>query len=95
WFIQRLGEDISKLILSGNEMTGFFEIAITLVLSQNIGQNLNILDTKDQDWEYLSGLLPVRYISEPIIGSFEMSFNNSGPVLSVACSGYSFSPILF
>ncbi|GKC47251.1 zinc knuckle CX2CX4HX4C containing protein [Tanacetum coccineum] len=36
WFIQRLGEDISKLILSGNEMTGFFDIAITLVLSQNI-----------------------------------------------------------
>ncbi|GJZ32340.1 hypothetical protein Tco_0577776 [Tanacetum coccineum] len=35
-FIQMLGEDISKLILSGKEVTGLFEIAITLVLSQNI-----------------------------------------------------------
>nr|GEU30975.1 hypothetical protein [Tanacetum cinerariifolium] len=58
--LKRLGEDISKLILGENEITGLFEIAIALVLSQNIGQNLNILDTKDQEWEYLLGLLAIR-----------------------------------
>ncbi|GJS61902.1 hypothetical protein Tco_0656686 [Tanacetum coccineum] len=34
--LKGLGEDISKLILSGNEITGLFEIRIALVLSQNI-----------------------------------------------------------
>ncbi|GJX67924.1 hypothetical protein Tco_0303651 [Tanacetum coccineum] len=35
--IKGLGEDISKLILSGNEITGLFEIAIALVLLLKIG----------------------------------------------------------
>ncbi|GKA59748.1 hypothetical protein Tco_0759061 [Tanacetum coccineum] len=40
---QRLGEDISNLILSGNEITRLFEIAIALVLSQSMGTFLYMM----------------------------------------------------
>ncbi|GJZ90074.1 hypothetical protein Tco_0662001 [Tanacetum coccineum] len=87
--MERLGEDISKLILSGNEvefnvqfeiseltliysmMAQHLATAISLASSENIatdcclfhsqilsvllGQDLNVLETEDQDWEYNSG----------------------------------------
>ncbi|GKA25160.1 hypothetical protein Tco_0711193 [Tanacetum coccineum] len=37
WLIQGFGDDISKLMLSGNELAGLFKIAIALMLSQNVG----------------------------------------------------------
>ncbi|GKE19449.1 hypothetical protein Tco_1427026, partial [Tanacetum coccineum] len=43
-------------------------------LSILLGQDLNILETEDQDWEYHLGMLTVRFISDPIIPLYRDSF---------------------
>ncbi|GJR78529.1 hypothetical protein Tco_0149314 [Tanacetum coccineum] len=75
-------ENLISSLLSSNMMWKVSLICCLLVL-----KTLKDLETNMKETDIW------KSSAKNLIRSFEMSFNNSGLVLSVTCSGYSFSPV--